>query len=415
METLSAFFDATGFMPHGHCFLWTPSLLWALTVSDSLIGLSYLSIPAAIWTFKRRRHDLPFGWIFVLFSAFIFACGATHLIAVWEIWHPAYALDASVKSLTAILSVLTAAVLWPLIPRALAIPSRTQLAQVNRNLQSEIGRRVAMETQLLDTNRSLDARIAARTAELERINDELRDKNRQLERSNRDLEDFAYIASHDLKTPLSGIKSAALWLEEDLRDLSEGSKELLRLMRSRINRMEKLLDDLLTFSRVGRTDTALGETRVAEIVENIIEVLQPPAHIPVRVDGELPVIFTAGAQLEQVLRNLVNNAIKHHDKKNGEVVVSGKRIGDIVEFDVRDDGPGIPPEFHERIFQLFQTLKRRDEVEGSGMGLAIVKRLVERQNCRIAVYSQGDGTGTRFHFNWPALPPGARAAEPPNA
>ncbi len=415
METLSAFFDATGFMPHGHCFLWTPSLLWALTVSDSLIGLSYLSIPAAIWTFKRQRRDLPFGWIFILFSAFIFACGTTHLISVWEIWHPAYALDASVKALTAVLSVVTAAMLWPLIPRALAIPSRTQLAQVNRDLQSEIGRRTAMEVQLLDANRSLDSRIAARTAELERINEELRDKNQQLERSNRDLEDFAYIASHDLKTPLSGIKSAALWIEEDLQDLSEGSRKLLGLMRSRINRMERLLDDLLAFSRVGRTDTALGETRVADIVESIIEVLQPPAHIRVRVDGDLPVIFTAGAQLEQVLRNLVDNAIKHHDKKSGEVVISGKRAGDFVEFDVRDDGPGIRPEFHEKIFQLFQTLKRRDEVEGSGMGLAIVKRLVERQNCSIAVYSTGDGTGTRFHFNWPALPATARAAEPAHA
>lgn len=176
METLSSFFDTTGFMPHGHCFLWTPSLLWAFAVADSLIGLSYMSIPAAIWTFKRRRQDLPFVWIFVLFSAFIFSCGATHLISVWEIWHPVYGLDASVKVLTAVLSVMTAAVLWPLVPRALAIPSRTQLARVNHDLQNEIGRRVAIEEQLLEVNRSLDLRITARTAELQRINDDLRDR-----------------------------------------------------------------------------------------------------------------------------------------------------------------------------------------------------------------------------------------------
>jgi PAS domain S-box-containing protein len=243
----------------------------------------------------------------------------------------------------------------------------------------------------------------------------LRDNNQQLQRSNSDLEDFAYIASHDLKTPLSGIKSAALWLEEDLHDLSDESRKLLGLMRSRINRMEKLLDDLLTFSRIGRTDTAVSEAKLADIFDSIIEVLHPPAHIQIRVEGELPVIVTASAQLEQVLRNLVNNAIMHHDKQNGEVVVSGKRVGDFLEFVVRDDGPGILPQYHDKIFQLFQTLKRRDEVEGTGMGLAIVKKLVERQNCRITVHSQGNGTGTQFRFQWPTLPSTIYARERTNA
>jgi PAS domain S-box-containing protein len=232
----------------------------------------------------------------------------------------------------------------------------------------------------------------------------LRDNNRQLKRSNRDLEDFAYIASHDLKTPLGGIKSAALWLEEDLHDLSDESRKLLGLMRSRINRMEKLLDDLLTYSRVGRTDTAASESKFTDVFAGIIEVLNPPAHIQVRLEGELPVTVTAGAQLEQVLRNLINNAIKHHDKQNGEVVLSGKRVGDFVEFVVRDDGPGIPPQFHDKIFQLFQTLKRRDEVEGSGMGLALVKKLVEQQNSCITVHSEGNGAGAEFRFQWPTLP-----------
>jgi signal transduction histidine kinase len=243
----------------------------------------------------------------------------------------------------------------------------------------------------------------------------LRDNNQQLKRSNHDLEDFAYIASHDLKTPLGGIKSVALWLEEDLQDLSDESRKLLGLMRSRINRMETLLDDLLTYSRVGRTDTAASETNLADIFAAIVEVLNPPAHIQVRIEGELPVIVTASAQLEQVLRNLINNAIKHHDKQNGEVVISGKLVGEFVEFVVRDDGPGILPEFHDKIFQLFQTLKRRDEVEGTGMGLAIVKKLVERQHCRITVHSEGNGTGTEFRFRWPTLPSAIYAKELANA
>jgi signal transduction histidine kinase len=233
----------------------------------------------------------------------------------------------------------------------------------------------------------------------------LREKNRHLARSNRDLEDFAYVASHDLKSPLSGIDNAAKWLEEDLQHtLSDESRKILALMRSRINRMEKLLDDLLTYSRAGRTDTAVVETNVAAIFCRIIEILGPPPHIHVRAEGELPVLVTASAQLEHVLRNLINNAIKHHDKPHGEVVLSGHRVGDYVEFVVRDDGPGILPQFHDKIFQLFQTLKRRDEVEGSGMGLALVKKLVEQQNSRITVHSQGNGTGTEFRFRWPTVP-----------
>jgi PAS domain S-box-containing protein len=232
----------------------------------------------------------------------------------------------------------------------------------------------------------------------------LRDKNQLLARSNRDLEDFAYIASHDLKTPLSGIKSAALWLEEDLHDLSDESRKLLGLMRNRINRMETLLDNLLAFSRVGRSEAVASETQLADIFASIVEALNPPPHIQVRFEGELPVIITARAPLEQVLRNLVDNAIQHHDKPNGEVVLSAKCVGDFVEFIVRDDGPGILPRFHEKIFKLFQTLKRRDEAESTGMGLAIVKKLIERKNGRITVHSQGNGMGTEFRFRWPTSP-----------
>jgi signal transduction histidine kinase len=296
------------------------------------------------------------------------------------------------------------------LPRALRHSIERQRMQLATDLiHAEVRARTH---ELDDVNAQLRAEITARDS-AER---ELRNNNQHLSRSNRDLEDFAYVASHDLKTPLTGINSAAEWLEEDLRDsLSDESRKILGLMRNRINRMEKLLDDLLTYSRAGRTDTAIGETNVAAMFDGILEVLGPPAHITVRVEGELPVIVTASAQLEQVLRNLINNAIKHHDKPSGEVVLSGRRVGDFVEFLVRDDGPGILPEFHDKIFQLFQTLKRRDELEGSGMGLAVVKKLVEQQNSRITVHSRGDGTGAEFRFQWPSLPTTDDAKETTNA
>jgi signal transduction histidine kinase len=296
------------------------------------------------------------------------------------------------------------------LPRALRHSIERQRMQLAADvIHAEVRARTH---ELNEVNAQLRTEIAARDL-AER---ELRTNNRHLSRSNRDLEDFAYVASHDLKTPLTGIHSAAEWLEEDLRDiLSDESRKILGLMRSRINRMGKLLDDLLTYSRAGRTDTAIGETDVAAIFEGILEVLGPPAHITVRVEGELPVLVTASAQLEQVLRNLINNAIKHHDKPSGEVVLSGRRVGDFVEFLVRDDGPGILPEFHDKIFQLFQTLKRRDELEGSGMGLALVKKLVEQQNSRITVHSRGDGTGAEFRFLWPSQSATSDAQETTNA
>jgi signal transduction histidine kinase len=150
---------------------------------------------------------------------------------------------------------------------------------------------------------------------------------------------------------------------------------------------------------------------LANVLGSIIELLNPPAHIQIRVEGEPPVIVTASTQLEQVLRNLIGNAIKHHDKRRGEVIVTAERVGEFVQFVVRDDGPGIPPKFHEKIFELFQTLKRRDDVEGTGMGLAIVKKLVERQNCHITVHSRGNGTGSEFHFTWPTSPSSINAKE----
>lgn len=174
METLSRFFSGEGFMPHGHCYLWTPELLWTYIVSDASIGVAFYSIPMALTYFVRKRTDLQFNWIFKLFSLFILFCGTTHLISVWTIWNPDYWLDASVTALTALVSVTTAIVLWPLIPRALQLPSTAQLHDAVRQLENEVAERKAVETQLASLNETLEQRVAARTKELS-------DANRRLE------------------------------------------------------------------------------------------------------------------------------------------------------------------------------------------------------------------------------------------
>ncbi|AOR73172.1 hypothetical protein BBJ41_37155 [Burkholderia stabilis] len=152
-------------------------------VADAIIALSYYSIPVALWIFARRRTDLPFSWLFLMFAVFILACGTTHLISILDIWQPVYWLDASVKTLTAAASLATAVVIWPLMPKALALPSPMQLDQANRNLVREIAARQEAERQLRALTHELEQRVATRTAEFESVNDALRRKVAEHERA----------------------------------------------------------------------------------------------------------------------------------------------------------------------------------------------------------------------------------------
>ncbi len=175
LDNLANYFGTTGFMPHGHCFFWTPSLLWIYVVSDFIIAASYFSIPFALWYFVQKRPDVPFRWMFLMFGAFVLACGTTHLFAIWNIWHADYWADAGLKALTASVSAATAFLLWPLVPKALTIPSHVQLENANRALQGEVMRREQAESALLAANEALERRVAERTAELETASNALRE------------------------------------------------------------------------------------------------------------------------------------------------------------------------------------------------------------------------------------------------
>jgi len=166
---------STGFLPHGYCFVWTPSLLWIDVASDIITAASYLSIPFALWYFAQKRSDLPFRWIFLMFGVFVLACGSTHLFAAWNIWHADYWPEAVAKAVTAAASMTTALFLWPLMPKALAIPSRVQLENANRDLRAEVIRREQAESALQLVNQALERRVAERIAEISRSNDLLRE------------------------------------------------------------------------------------------------------------------------------------------------------------------------------------------------------------------------------------------------
>jgi signal transduction histidine kinase len=226
--------------------------------------------------------------------------------------------------------------------------------------------------------------------------------NQRLSVAHEELERFTYVASHDLKAPLRGIDSLATWLEEDLGEkLDDDSREHLRLMRSRVGRLEGLLGDLLSYSRAGRGNAEIEAFDCNTLAVDVHDLIGKP-EFELNIKDKLPAMFTAKSPFELVLRNLIQNAIKHHDREAGRIEISSWLEGDRYHFCVKDDGPGIPPEYHQRVFGLFQTLQSRDKVEGSGMGLALIRKVLISCNSDITIHSDPEKErGTTFEFTWP--------------
>lgn len=226
---------------------------------------------------------------------------------------------------------------------------------------------------------------------------------RDLSRSNEELEQFAYVASHDLKAPLRGIENLVSWIEEDLEGALVGDTRVnMELLKSRVRRLESLLDDLLAYSRAGRADDGDDAVDTRDLVQDLAMLVSPPKGFSIVAGSSLPTLLTARAPLTQVFQNLIGNAIKHHDHPaDGHVWIEAKHAADVVEFTVTDDGPGIPAQFRDRVFGMFQTLRPRDEVEGSGMGLAIVRKLVDRRGGHVWLTGGPAGRGLSVHVTWP--------------
>jgi GAF domain-containing protein len=223
----------------------------------------------------------------------------------------------------------------------------------------------------------------------------------ELDKSNKELDQFAYVASHDLKAPLRGIANLSQWLEEDLGDaLSDDNKQQLELLRSRVHRMEGLINGILDYSRAGRVRNKPELVAVARLLSEVIELSAAPVDARIEVAPGMPELRTERVPLQQVFMNLIGNALKHAKRADPIVHVDVKEAGHTFEFSVRDNGPGIAPEFHERIWGIFQTLESRDTVEGTGIGLSVVRKIVESKGGRAWVES-AQGHGAKFSFTWP--------------
>lgn len=237
---------------------------------------------------------------------------------------------------------------------------------------------------------------------------------KELQAANQELNDFAYVVSHDLKAPLRGIGSLASWLVTDHADtLNADGKEQLNLIGSRVKRLSSMIDAILAYSRAGRSRDDRAALELDPLVRNTIDLLAPPPHIQVVVARPLPQLTIEAVKIQQVFQNLLSNAIDFIDKPEGRIVVDCDEDDAHWHFSVSDNGQGIEERHFQRVFQLFQTLATRDERERTGVGLALVKKIVELEGGRIWVESTL-GVGTRFHFTIPRQASSSAAAGVPD-
>jgi len=472
------------FMPHGMCLQWNPALLSLFVVGNLLVALAYFSIPVALGLLVQQRKDLSFKWMYGLFGGFIVACGLSHVLKIWTIWHANYWVEAGVDLATGIISVITAILLWRLLPSALSLPGASeQLFQRNFDLMPQLGwtANAAGEVDFFNkgwydyTGKSFaemkgwgwqsvhDPEIYPRVKErwlqsvatlepfemefplrgrdgqfryfLTRINPsrtnqgndvcwvgvstdihdqkeleelletKVRDRTEKLEklaeelaRSNQDLRQFAYAASHDLQEPLRTVSSFCSLLNQKIgADLNPDCRKYLATILEATVRMQKLIKALLQYATVGAEDIALAAVCLEKPVATALDALQAAINETSAVIEceKLPFVTGDATQLSLLFQNLIGNSIKFRGTAPPEVHISARKIGDNWEVAVRDNGCGFKMDYAERIFLIFQKLHSIAKYEGTGIGLATCKRIVERHGGTIRAESR-PGAGATF-------------------
>ena len=264
-----------------------------------------------------------------------------------------------------------------------------QQSVLYHRLQQELTERKRKEAALLESEENL---LQTNTSLLQMTN--------QYKQRNQELDQFAYIVSHDLKAPLRAVSNISSWIEDDLGDKVEPeTHNHLDMLRSRLGHMQDLIDSLLNYSRVGRTQIAVESISVADLLSEIINYLQPSSKFSIFVSPTMPTFKSRKILLQQVFTNLIGNAIKHHHRCDGKIKISVQDLETFYEFSVTDDGPGIAPEYHDTIFAIFQTLESNHKSDSTGIGLAIVKKIIETEGGKIQLESQLN-RGTTFSFTW---------------
>lgn len=476
------------YMAHGFCFSWEPGLVWLHVASDIVTGLAYYVITAAMGYFAYKRRDVPFLWVFLLFTMFILACGTTHFFAAYTVYRPDYWPEGAVKALTALISVAAAVVFIPIIPQAIAMPSHAKtLAEVQR-LNTELVHQSALLRSIINSIPDLifykntdsvylgcnkafeqfagrpeqeqvgktdfdffDREVAeffrqkdcemlasgqARSNEewitypdghrvlldtlktpfwgpdgtqlglvgISRDITERKEKEQLIEAKNAELERFIYTVSHDLKSPLVTISSFLGYLESDIKSGNEAIiQQDIVYIRTAADKMGQLLSELLELSRVGRVVANPVKVAFQDVVHEVLQLVA--GHLSARgvrvTVADSPVMLNGDrSRLVEIWQNLVENAVKYMgDQSAPRIDIGVEGQGETALFFVRDNGLGIDSRHSEKVFGLFEKLDHQSE--GTGLGLALVKRIVEMYGGSIRVESEGVGHGSRFLFTLP--------------
>ncbi|MDR3416210.1 MAG: HAMP domain-containing sensor histidine kinase [Nevskia sp.] len=423
VHMIAGWLSDPGFLPHGYCLSWRASLLWPIAFSQAMIGISYFSIPVTLVAFIRRHRELSFDWVFLLFGAFILACGVTHFVGLADIWFPAYRLDALVLPLTAALSFSTAVCLWPLLPKVSALIR--ERAQAQQRLIELNARRMAQE-QLQRLNESLVAQVAETRIALR----ELQQAQAQLVQSEKLASLGGLVAgiAHEVNTPVGvGVTAASTLLgaAQALRQRFAGNT----MTRSDLDRFLAVTDegaqmilknlqraaDLINSFKQVAVDQSSDQQRPFELkayIEEVLLSLHPQlkrADVEVTVNCPAPLVLDSyPGSFAQIITNLVTNSMIHAfpPGRSGNAIRIDLAEGDgSIELAFADNGTGITPEHLPKIFDPFFTTRRNSG--GSGLGLHIVYNLVsQRLGGRIEVDSEA-ARGTRFRIR---IPRGARPA-----
>jgi signal transduction histidine kinase len=379
-------------LPHAFCITGSEPLLVLHVVGDSLIAFSYLLIPWALLNFFSRRQDVPFGWITWLFGAFILACGATHAVEVWTLWSPVYWYAGVLKAFTAAVSLGTAWVLYVITPQLLAIPSVSSLREANGKLQIEVQARREAEHALSQTKAELEVLLAERSRQAEQAET----RSAELGELLQEMEAFASSIAHDLRAPLTTMSGfSQVLLETEGAQLSARGIGYLERIKRASAKMEDIIAALLYIAQLPHREIRNEEVDLGEMARHCVADLQaaePGRAADIRIAEPLPARGDA-VLLRQVISNLLANSWKFSaGREVVKIEVGAQMVDGRTAYFVRDEGIGFDSAHAQNLFEMFRRLHPDNEFPGTGVGLAIVKRIVKRHGGEIwaeAVPGQG--------------------------
>jgi len=406
---------SSDFMPHGYCYSWKPGLVWLHLVSDVLIAVAYFSIPLTLVYFIRKRKDLPFNWMFLCFGTFILACGSTHLMEVWTLWHGTYWLSGAIKALTALASVPTAILLLYLVPHAVALPSP-------QAMRLEIAERKSAERALNLAKEQLEFMVQERTAELSKTNKELIAEIAQRKRSEEALQaaqaqmarmarvstmgELTSSIAHEINQPLAAVvtngDASLRWLGNDPPNLAK-TRESITGMIKEANRASEVIKRIRALAK--KTPPQKAHLKVNEVIDEAIglvggQLARQGVVLRKELVPNLPPVIGDRVQVQQVILNLIANGIEAMEGVTGrprELSIGAKSTDDgRVLISVSDCGTGIEPESADHLFEAFFTTKQ----EGMGLGLSISRTIVEGHQGRLWATPNKQG-GATFQFTLP--------------